>query len=352
MERENTRDLLSLFPEELSELAVSLGEKPFRGKQLFSWLHEKDVTDPENMLNLPKTFREKISEYAIPVPKTEVRQKSASDGTVKFLFSFEDGAMVESVLMKYKYGHSLCISTQVGCRMGCRFCASGLNGLMRNLTAGEMLGEVYAAGRSEHVRISNVVLMGTGEPLDNYEEVVRFIRLITHPDGKNLSGRNIAVSTCGLVPGIRRLSEEGLTIALALSLHAPNDEIRQKTMPVAKRYSIDETIRAMGEYAKKSGRRVTFEYALIRGVNDAEEHAKELSQRIAGIPCLVNLIPVNPVAERGMHAPDNASVMRFKKSLEKNRINVTIRRELGRDIDGACGQLRRRYSNVKENDSQ
>ena len=338
-------DILRLFPEELEEVCAQAGEKSYRAGQLFNWLHVREASSYEEMLNLPKSFRSYLEEQ-IPfiLPAVKTKQKSKIDGTVKFLFEYPDGALVESVLMQYRHGYSLCISTQVGCRMGCRFCASTLNGWDRNLSAGEMLGEVYAAGKSENVRISNVVLMGTGEPLDNYEEVVRFIRLLTHPDGKNISGRNIAVSTCGLVPGIRRLAEEKLTIALALSLHAPNDEIRRQTMPVANRWSMDETLAAMKYYAQQSGRRVTFEYALIRGVNDAEEHADELALRIRGIPSLVNLIPVNPVAERGLDAPREAGVLRFKKRLENYRINVTIRRELGRDIDGACGQLRRRFS--------
>ena len=338
------RDIRSFLPEELAQVCAEAGEKPYRAGQLFEWLHGKEAASYEEMLNLPKRFREYLEDhFPFSVPSVRARQQSRIDGTVKFLFEYPDGALVESVLMKYKHGWSLCISTQVGCRMGCRFCASTLNGWLRNLSAGEMLGEVYAAGRSEDVRISNVVLMGTGEPLDNYDAVVRFIKLLTHPDGKNISGRNIAVSTCGLVPEIRRLAEEELTIALALSLHAPNDEIRQQTMPVAKRWSMEETLSAMKYYAGRSGRRVTFEYALIKGVNDSDENARELASRLQGIPCLVNLIPVNPVAERGLSAPEGAAVERFKKSLEKYRINVTIRRELGRDIDGACGQLRRRY---------
>ena len=338
-------DILSLYPEEIEKICAMAGEKPYRAGQLFGWLHVQEAASYGEMLNLPKRFREFL-EQNIPfsVPSVRTRQVSRIDGTVKFLFEFPDGALVESVLMKYRHGYSLCISTQVGCRMGCRFCASALNGWLRNLSAGEMLGEVYTAGKSENVRISNVVLMGTGEPLDNYESVVRFIKLLTHPDGKNISGRNIAVSTCGLVPEIRRLAGEELTIALALSLHAPNDEIRQKTMPVAKKWSMEETLAAMKFYAERSGRRVTFEYALIKGVNDSDENADELAARLKGIPCLVNLIPVNPVTERGLSAPDGAEVARFKKRLEKYRINVTIRRELGRDIDGACGQLRRRFS--------
>ena len=348
MNSDEKGDILSLYPEELAAVVEKAGEKPYRAKQLFSWLHVRQAASFEEMSDLSKAFRGYLAEnWMIPLPEVKIRQKSAADGTVKFLYSFADGALAECVLMKYKYGYSLCVSTQIGCKMGCKFCASGLNGWDRNLSAGEILGEVFAAEKSEQVRISNVVLMGTGEPLDNYDNTVRFIRLITHPDGKNLSGRNIAVSTCGLVPEIRRLAEENLTIALALSLHAPNDEIRTQTMPVAKRYPIGETLEAMQYYAEKSGRRVTFEYALIRGINDAPEHADELAGRLRGIPCLVNLIPVNPVAERGLASPAEEAVLRFKKRLEKYRINVTIRRELGRDIDGACGQLRRRSLIVK-----
>lgn len=337
------RDLRSLTFDELKDVVVSLGQPAYRAKQVFSWLHEKKAGSYEAMSNVPKKLRDALAaSFSCALPSVEGLQRSNTDGTVKFLFSFEDGALCESVLMKYGYGWSLCISTQVGCRMGCRFCASGLNGLDRNLSAGEMAGEVYAAENEEGVAISHIVLMGTGEPLDNYDEVVSFIRIITDERGKNLGGRHIALSTCGLVPKIDMLAKEELPLALALSLHAPNDAIRREIMPVANRYTIDETVGAMRRYALSSGRRVTFEYAVIRGVNDSVENAAELAERLRGIPCLVNLIPVNPVAENSFRSPTASESARFKKSLEKYGINVTIRREMGRDIDGACGQLRYR----------
>ena len=270
-------------------------------------------------------------------------QESRIDGTKKFLFGLADGNVVESVWMKYKHGNSVCISSQVGCRMGCRFCASTLDGLERNLLPSEMLDQIYAITRLTGERVSNVVVMGTGEPFDNYENLLRFLRLLTDEKGLHISQRNITVSTCGLVPYIYRLAEERLQITLALSLHATTDEKRRRLMPIANRYSIDELMRACADYFSKTGRRITFEYSLVGGVNDTDEDAAELSALAGPLHCHVNLIPVNPIKERDFVQSEAERIIAFKNKLEKNRINVTIRREMGRDIDGACGQLRRRH---------
>ena len=336
--------ILGLSAEGLRAVALEAGEKAYRGDQVFSWLHTNGVSSFAEMNNVPAAFRQYLSErYPSILPVIRTKRVSALDGTVKYLFSYPDGALVESVLMKYSFGYTLCVSSQVGCRMGCAFCASGLDGLMRNLTAGEILGELYAAEREENVRVSGIVMMGTGEPLDNYDNVLRFIRLVTDKKGRGLSGRAVTVSTCGLVPMIRRLAEEKLTINLALSLHAPDDDKRKRLMPVAKRYTVRETVDAMRYYGKVTGRRLTFEYALVKGSNDADADADRLAQLLRGTGALVNLIPVNPVTESGLAEPSGEAVRAFKKRLEKNGINVTIRREMGRDIEGACGQLRRHY---------
>ena len=270
-------------------------------------------------------------------------QISQVDGTRKYLFLLEDGNVIESVLMRYKHGNSVCISSQVGCRMGCRFCASTLDGLVRGLTAGEMLDQIYQIGKDIGERISNVVVMGTGEPLDNYENLLRFIELLTDENGLNISQRNLTVSTCGIVPKMKDLANKQLAITLALSLHASSQEKRLSLMPVANKYDIHEVIDACKYYFEKTGRRITFEYSLVGGVNDTDEDASELTKLIKGINCHVNLIPVNPIKERD-YVQSNAKVIEaFKNKLEKNCINVTIRREMGRDIDGACGQLRKRY---------
>ena len=337
------KDILSMTGGEIEEAVIAYGEKPFRAKQIYEWLHKKKVLSYDRMTNVPLSLRKKLeNEHTIPAPSIEREQISKIDGTRKYLLKYGDGSMVETVLMKYRHGYSQCISSQIGCRMGCAFCASGIGGLVRNMTAGEMLAEVYTMENITGKNVSNVVVMGTGEPLDNYEELVSFIRLITDEKGRNLGGRQIAVSTCGIVPNILRLAEEDLKIALALSLHAPTDDLRKTIMPVAKKYGIKETVSAMRTYAKKSGRRVTFEYSLIKGVNDSDLCALELAGLIKGIPALVNLIPVNPVREKGFESPEAPRAAAFQKKLEKSGINVTIRREMGRDIDGACGQLRLR----------
>ncbi len=330
---------------ELVSLMEGIGQKKFRAGQLYEWIHVKNAASYDEMTNLSKDLRGRLeTEYPLRLPVKETVQISKVDGTRKYLFRMHDGNYVESVLMMYHHGNSVCISSQVGCRMGCSFCASTIGGLTRNLTAGEMLGQIYAIERDFGQRISNVVVMGTGEPLDNYENVVRFIRMLTDGDGHNISERNVTVSTCGIVPGILKLAEEKLSINLALSLHAPNDEMRRKIMPVAKSFSLSEIMDALKIYYNATRRRLTFEYSLIAGVNDSDTCVRELAQLLAGMNCLVNLIPVNPVRETGLKAPDRRAVTAFQKKLEKCAINVTIRREMGRDIDGACGQLRKRYT--------
>ena len=344
-------DILSLRKEEIRNLPELNGAPAFRSDQLFKWLHNEMAESYDEMTNLPKSLREELEEK-YPLCNAEIIDKRVSkiDGTVKYLFGFSDGSMIEAVLMQYEHGASLCISSQVGCRMGCSFCASGINGLSRNLSAGEMLSEVYAATKDSGKRIGNIVIMGTGEPLDNFDNLVRFLELIKDKDGANLGGRNVTVSTCGLVPEIKKFADEKFTCGLALSLHAPTDEIRQKIMPIAKRYGIDETLDALFYYGRQTGRRVTIEYSLIEGVNDREEDADTLGSKLSkyDFPCLVNLIKVNPVVEKSHVQPRDERVLAFKKMLEKYRINVTIRRELGRDIEGACGQLRLRHMSKKQ----
>lgn len=337
------KDIRAYGYEELQKEMATIGEKAFRAKQIYEWLHVKLVDHFDEMTNLSKALREKLEEnYEIlPVVMLE-RQISQIDGTNKFLFRLYDGNVVESVLMKYKHGNSVCISSQVGCRMGCKFCASTIGGLERNLKASEMLGQIYQIQKISGERVSNVVVMGTGEPMDNYDNVLRFLELITSEDGLNISQRNITISTCGIVPKIKELAQKHLQITLAISLHSPNDEMRRGLMPIAMKYSIDELLDACHYYFKETNRRMTFEYSLVAGVNDQPVHAEELAGRLKGFPCHVNLIPVNPIKERDFKQSMPKSVMEFKKILEKNRVNVTIRREMGADINAACGQLRRK----------
>lgn len=338
-------DIKSMYLSELEKWSERAGQPAFRARQLYQWLHQKFAGTVEEMSNLPKMFREQLvnAEDGFFVITEETRQVSAKDKTVKFLFRLSDNHMIETVLMQYDYGNSVCISSQVGCRMGCRFCASAIGGLVRNLTASEMLEQIYAVMRITGVRISNIVVMGTGEPLDNYDNLVRFIRLISDERGYNISQRNITVSTCGIVPRIYDLAEEQLSITLALSLHAPTDEDRKMLMPVASRYTLEQTIDACKAYFDKTGRRITFEYSLVKGQNDTAEHADRLAKLLRGMNCHVNLIPINPVNERNYQRSDEDSVQKFKLALEKKSINGTIRRSMGSDIDAACGQLRRKY---------
>jgi len=344
LKAEEKTDLKSLTLPEVLEVMTRMGEKAFRGKQLYQWMHQKLAGDYEEMTNLPASLKEKCREkfWYCTLETVEV-QVSKIDGTRKYLFALRDGNVVESVWMQYKHGNSVCISSQVGCRMGCRFCASTLDGLERNLTPSEMLEQIYAIQKDTGERVSNVVVMGTGEPLDNYDNLLRFLRLLTDENGLNLSQRNVTVSTCGLVPNMRRLADEKLQITLALSLHASNDEKRKKLMPIANRYTIRELMEACEYYFSKTGRRITFEYSLVGGVNDTDEDAAELT-KLAEKHCVhVNLIPVNPIKERDYVQSETKRIQAFKNKLERNKINVTIRREMGRDIDGACGQLRRKH---------
>ena len=337
-------DIKSLDYEELQQFMASLGEKPFRAKQLYEWMHEKLAADLDEMTNLSKGLRKKLKETTDYTSLGVVeRLVSGIDGTEKYLFRLSDGNVIESVLMRYHHGNSVCISSQVGCRMGCRFCASTLGGLTRNLKPSEMLDQIYRIQQVSGERVSNIVVMGTGEPLDNYDNLLKFIRLLTDEHGLNISQRNITVSTCGIVENIRRLANEKLQITLAISLHASNQEKRKELMPIAYKYDIHEVLDATRYYFGQTGRRITFEYSLVGGVNDTEEDARELSALVGDINCHVNLIPVNPIKERSYVQSNHAVIEAFKNKLEKNRINVTIRREMGRDINGACGQLRKSY---------
>lgn len=327
------KDIRSYGYTELQKELEHLGEKAFRARQVYEWLHVKLSDSFAEMTNLSLKLREKLDgEYEIfPVSPVE-RQISRLDGTNKFLFRLWDGNMVESVLMRYKHGNSVCISSQAGCRMGCAFCASTIG------------GQIYQIQKITGERVSNVVVMGTGEPLDNYENFVQFIRLLTDEHGLHISQRNVTVSTCGIVPNMLRLAEEGFQITLALSLHGSTQEKRRKLMPVANKYDLEEVLAACDTYFEKTGRRVTFEYSLVHGVNDREEDARELAAILRPRNCHLNLIPVNPVKERDFVRPSRENALNFKNKLEKSGINVTIRREMGSDIDGACGQLRRRYA--------
>lgn len=329
---------------EITEWVKTQGYPAFRGKQIFRWIHQG--AEFGEMTNLSKEMRENLEQTAIVQPvHVRLKRESPLDGTVKLLYELRDGNCVEGVLMRYKYGVSLCISTQVGCRMGCRFCASTLEGRVRDLTAGEMLGEILCANRlleEEDIRVSHVVLMGSGEPLDNYGNVIRFLRLMKEEDGIQLSLRNISLSTCGIVPKMYDLAEEGLPVTLCVSLHAPTDEIRRQTMPIANTWSIAEILEACRNYIRKTGRRVIFEYALSDGLNAEKEHAEQLSRLLRGMQCHVNLIPLNVVRERDMKGIDEKKVQEFLKVLQDNHISATRRREMGDDIEGACGQLRRK----------
>lgn len=337
-------DIKSLDYQELQNAMTSLGEKTFRGKQIYEWLHKKAAMNFDEMSNLSKDLRKKLEEHFYISETTVLEQLVSKDGnTTKFLFGLKDARVIESVLMKYKHGNSVCISSQVGCRMGCNFCASTLGGLERNLEVSEMLGQIYAIQKITGERVSNVVIMGTGEPLDNYDNFVKFVRMLTDENGYNISQRNITVSTCGLVDNIRKLAEEKFQITLAISLHASNDQVRKTLMPVANKYTISDVLSACDYYYEQTGRRISFEYSLVKGVNDSEEYAKELAGLLKGRNCHVNLIPVNPIKERDYRDTEASFVQKFKMTLEKLRINVTIRREMGRDIDAACGQLRKSY---------
>ncbi|WP_343209988.1 23S rRNA (adenine(2503)-C(2))-methyltransferase RlmN [Anaerolentibacter hominis] len=338
------KDIKSYGFEELDQILLGWGEKSFRTRQIYEWIHKKLVSDFDEMTNLSKALRERLKEnFCLGSARMLERQVSEIDGTAKYLWELSDGSAVESVWMKYQHGNSVCISSQVGCRMGCRFCASTIGGLTRNLLPGEMLDQVYRIEKISGERVSNIVVMGSGEPLDNYDNFVKFVRMVSDERGLNISQRNITASTCGLTEQMRRLADEDLAITLAISLHAPNDEVRKTLMPVALRYSIEEILDACRYYYERTKRRITFEYSLVRGVNDSERCAAELARRLKGLNCHVNLIPVNPIKERDYRQSGQADILKFKNLLEKYRINVTIRREMGADIDAACGQLRKSY---------
>lgn len=342
-------DIKSLSFDELVALVNALDLPKYRAGQLFSWLHKFGVTDFSQMANIPKSIRSVLAErYYISGCSIEEKYVSRIDSTVKYLLRLHDGEYIESVIMKYKYGYTICVSSQVGCKMGCRFCASTLAGFKRNLTAGEIESQIHAAQTDLNIRISHIVLMGIGEPLDNFDNVIRFIENVNNDNGLNISARNITLSTCGIVPKIKALMQLNLQITLTISLHAPNDEIRSRTMPVNEKYGVHELIAVCREYALRTSRRVSFEYTLIKDVNDSRECAEELSELIKGMLCHVNLIPVNNVDERNNIRSTDESVNNFLQILQKNGINATIRRTLGSDINASCGQLRRKKSEVAQ----
>ncbi|MGN0160925.1 MAG: 23S rRNA (adenine(2503)-C(2))-methyltransferase RlmN [Lachnospiraceae bacterium] len=337
-------DIKSLNLEETIEYVTGLSEAKFRAKQLYEWMHVKRVENYDAMTNLPKSFREKLTEETNYVCLKPVEVLiSQIDGTRKYLFQLRDGNVIESVFMRYKHGNSVCISSQVGCRMGCRFCASTLDGLTRNLTPSEMLEQIYAMERHVGERVSNVVIMGSGEPMDNYDNVMKFVELLTDANGIHISQRNLTISTCGIVPRIREMAERKYQFTLAISLHASGDEKRKELMPIANAYTIQEILEACRYYFEQTGRRITFEYSLVQGVNDTREDAGRLCMLLKNLNCHVNLIPVNPIKERDYKQSTNQSIQAFKERLEKGGVTATVRREMGRDINGACGQLRKSY---------
>lgn len=336
------KDIRAFNLEELTQEMTDLGEKKFVASQVFSWLHKKNVKSFDEMTNVSKSLREKLkNNYYFYDCTIEKKLVSVYDDTVKYLFRLHDDEFIESVVMKYKYGYTICVSSQVGCKMGCNFCASGIAGFVRNLEVEEILAQVYTAQKDLDIRISHIVMMGVGEPLDNFDNVMKFLSLVTDENGLNISMRNISLSTCGVVSGIYKLLDRHLQLTLSISLHAPNDEIRSRTMPVNKRWNIDELLKACRDYTKATSRRISFEYAMISGVNDSDECAKELAHRLKGMLCHVNLIPVNSVKEREYKRSDDNRINGFIKILQKNGINVTVRRTLGSDINASCGQLRR-----------
>ena len=341
-------NLKSLTQPELAAIFKELGQPGFRAKQVFTWLH-KGVRSYDEMTNLPKNLRDLLAEkYPIHAPKVVRKQESQKDGTIKYLWELSDGNCVETVLMRYHYGNTVCISTEVGCAMGCAFCASTIGGLVRRLEPFEMLDEVLFTQIDSGLPISHIVLMGIGEPLDNFDNVLRFLELVNSPDGMNISMRHISLSTCGLVPKIDALAEKKLQISLAISLHGPNNEIRSKIMPVNKAYDIDTLLDACRRYYAATSRRIHFEYAMIDGLNDTEAHAKELLRRLKGLPVHVNMIPLNHVEESPLKPSSKAAVAKFQKILEDGGITATVRRTLGGDIDASCGQLRRKYNKEKQ----
>ena len=341
-------NLKSMTLPELSAVLKELNQPAFRAKQVFTWLH-KGVRSFEEMSNLPKALRDALAEkYPIQAPQVVRKQESQRDGTIKYLWRLWDGNCVETVLMRYHYGNTVCISTEVGCRMGCAFCASTIGGLVRKLEPEEMLDEVLFTQIDSGLPISHIVLMGIGEPLDNFDNVMRFLELVNSPDGMNISMRHISLSTCGLVPKIRALAEKKLQLTLSVSLHAPNDRVRDTIMPVNKAYPTEELLQACRDYYDITGRRISFEYAMIQGVNDREEDARELLRRLKGLPAHMNLIPLNHVEESPLKPSTRKAVQRFQQILEEGGVPATVRRTLGGDIDASCGQLRRKYTKQQQ----
>ncbi|NLI89591.1 MAG: 23S rRNA (adenine(2503)-C(2))-methyltransferase RlmN [Epulopiscium sp.] len=337
-------DIMSMTVEEIEDLLEDIGEQKFRAKQIFDWIHSKGVLDYSKMTNLSKDLRQKLEKTAsLTKPKILEKYRSEADNTTKYLIELGDSHIIESVLMSHKYGNTVCISSQIGCRMGCTFCASTIDGLVRNLTPGEMLAQIYLIEEDSKERVSGVVVMGSGEPLEDLDATLRFIELINDPRGLNIGQRHITVSTCGLVPNIYKLADEKLQITLAISLHASNDTTRKQTMPIARKYSIAEIIDSCKYYIEMTNRRITFEYALIEGVNDSKEDAYELSKLLEGLLCHVNLIPVNEIKERDYKHSKQKSINEFAKVLKGKGIETTVRRTLGSDINAACGQLRRSF---------
>ncbi len=338
-------DIKSMLPLELEEFLKGIGQPKFRAAQIFKWLHS-GVCDFDEMTNIPKSLRELLKESCyIADVKIAKRLASKIDCTVKYLYQLNDGEYIESVLMKYHHGYTVCISTQVGCRMGCSFCASGINGLFRNLTASEMLAQLMAAERDNNIRVSNVVMMGMGEPLDNFDQSVKFLKLVSQENGMNIGLRHISLSTSGVVAGIDKLALYGFPITLSVSLHAPSDDIRNNIMPINRKWNVEELLSACRRYQKATGRRISFEYALMKGVNDSSECADMLAKRLKGIMCHINLIPANPVEETQFSKPDRKHIQDFCQLLNKKGLNSTIRRTLGADIEASCGQLRRKSLN-------
>lgn len=335
-------DIKSMTLQELKDEITAMGEKSFKAGQIYGWFHKHGAVSFDEMTNLSKDFRAQLQKkYDIYNCTIEKKLVSLYDDTVKYLFRLNDGELIESVVMKYKYGYTICVSSQVGCKMGCKFCASGIAGFVRNLTPSEILSQVYTAQRDLGIRISHIVMMGVGEPLDNFDNVMRFLSLVTDENGLNISMRNISLSTCGVVTGIYKLMDKKMQLTLSVSLHAPNDKIRSNTMPVNDKWNIDELLKACRDYTKATSRRISFEYAMISGVNDSDECAAELGKRLKGMLCHVNLIPVNSVKERDYKKSSDNRIAGFIKTLEKYGINVTVRRTLGSDINASCGQLRR-----------
>ncbi|AEB76177.1 23S rRNA (adenine(2503)-C(2))-methyltransferase RlmN [Clostridium botulinum] len=342
------KNILDFNLEELKNWMAENGESKFRAKQIFEWIYKKAIFNFDEMTNISKASKEKLkNSFYIEIPNIMEKYKSNIDGTEKFLFEYKDGNIIESVVMRYKHGNSICVSTQIGCRMGCKFCASTVDGVVRNLTSGEIAAQILKAQQEIGERISNVVLMGSGEPLDNYDNVLKFIKLINDDNALKIGQRHITLSTCGIVPKIKELADEKLQITLAISLHAPNDDIRKSMMPVANKYNINELLDACKYYSKITNRRITFEYALVNGINDSAKNAEELFNQLKGILCHINLIPVNEIKENDYKRSGAKDIEEFKNILNKYGIETTIRREMGSDINGACGQLRRNY--IKNN---